>query len=418
MKTELELIQLAQRKTEELHEFFEKHKTEKVDENNNPIFDISAEQLQERRDRSSELDTINEELEKVRSQKAWLENQARIADLKGVDRTTPRPAQAVPQNSQYQTRPTVQAKSLGEMVTDSNEYKFRNTQNRHFGFEREDVDLKTLISTAAGYAPVNARTPLVVDFANRRPMIADLIPSDPTTLQIVKWMENTTFTNAAASVSQGGVKPESALLWTERSSTVEKIATWIPVTEEQVDDVPGFQGIINRDLVLMIQLVEEVEILTGTGVSPHLTGILNNANIQTQAKGADDPQDAIFRAFTLVRWTGFAEPSGIVMHPNDWEAIRLLRTTDGLYIFGNPGDESVQRLWGKPVIVTTAMTENTALTGDFTMYSHISRKMGIRVDVADQHASYFISNLLVVRAEERISLEVKRGAAFAKITGI
>ncbi len=140
--------------------------------------------------------------------------------------------------------------------------------------------------------------------------------------------------------------------------------------------------------------------------------------MQTQAAGGDDPQDAIFRAYTLVRYTGRAEPDGNIIHPNDWEAIRLQRTTDGIYIFGNPSDQNEFRLWGKTTVVTDAITENTALVGAFGRYSHISRKLGVRVDVSNSHSTYFVQNLLAIRAEIRMSLEIYRPSAFAKVTGI
>lgn len=418
-KTVLELAQQLEVKSTEYQEFLSAHKSDKQDENGQPIFDMSAVDVAESKKRNDELNEIGRRLDAAQQQESWLVNQGRIESLKQVDRSIPRPADAIAPAGTYSPRPQLgEMKSLGEIVVNSNDYKFKNTSSRHFSLELPDVDLKTLISTANGFAPPNNRGPQVVPYPNPRPVFADLIPTDPTNNTIIKWMEETTFTNAAAAVSQGGLKPESASKWTEKNSVVEKIATWVPVTEEQVDDVPAFMGIVNRSLILRLQLVEATLLLTGTGVSPQMEGFLVKSGVQSQAKGGDDTQDAIYRAFTKVRWTGDAEPSGIVLHPNDWEPVRLLRTTDGIYINGSPQAPGEEMLWGKQVIVTNAITEGTGLTGDFYMFSHISRKMGIRVDVANQHDTNFIYNLLAVRAEMRESLEILRASAFTKITGI
>lgn len=313
-------------------------------------------------------------------------------------------------------------KSLGERFTESPEFKAgRGHTNVGLRAEFPDMsefNLKTTMTLAAGWTQEQRRSGRMVEFAQRRPVVADLIPQDPTDQNAIIYMEETTFTNNAATVAENAQKPEAALAFTQRSQTVEVIAVTLPITRQQWDDVPQVRAVVDNRLRLMIELSEEVQLLTGDGNTPNLMGFYNKSGIQTQAKGADPTPDAFYKAFTKVRFTGFAEPSGVIIHPNDWQDIRLLRTAEGIYIFGAPSEEGIERLWGKPVIVTPAATEGTGLTGDFVLYSHISRRQGVAVEAATEHGEDFRYNRITLRAEERLSLEIYRGSAFATVTGI
>jgi len=277
---------------------------------------------------------------------------------------------------------------------------------------------KTLFQTSAGWAIESVRGDRVELTPERRLVVADLPMLSETSQNAIKYMEETTKTPAAAEAAEAGSYAEAAFALTERSSPVEKIAVFIPVTDEQFDDEPRARDYIDNRLIRAINERLDSQLLVGDGNAPNLEGILNVTGIQTQAKGADPVIDAVHKAITLVEHTGFAQPDAVVMHPNDWQAIRLLRTADGIYILGNPSERGPMRLWSLPVVVTTAETENTAIVGEFRTYSELSVKNGIQLKVSDSHSDFFIKGKLAIRAEIRVAFPVYRPKAFCTVTGI
>src|SRR6185295_12158993 len=233
------------------------------------------------------------------------------------------------------------------------------------------AELKTLMTTAAGWLPYATGPQRTVLSAQRRPVVGDLVPQSTTTQPAVMFMQESTFTNAAAPVAEGAAKPESALALTRVTVPLEVIAHLLPVTMQQLEDVDGIQQYINNRLTTMLQMAEELQLLSGTGTSPQLQGFLTRPGLQAYARTTEPNQDAIYHAMQLVRFTGMAEPGGIVMNPINWEKIRLSVATTGQYLIAPPTEDGVERLWGKPVIQTPAIVANTALLGDFALYSHI-----------------------------------------------
>lgn len=317
-------------------------------------------------------------------------------------------------------------KTLGDLFVESPAFKkFSRVEKRGPSVELDldtdaglkGISLKTLLTTT-GFAPEATRMGLILPGALRRPVVSDLIPQGTTNQNAIKFMEETTTTNAVAAVAEGADKPESALAFTERTSAVRKLATVLPVTDELMEDEPAMRSYVEARLRLFLMLAEETELISGSGVAPHLLGMLTVPNIQTQAKGGDPGPDAVYKAMTKIRVGSFLEPTGVIFHPNDWQDFRLLRTADGIYIWGSPSDPGPERIWGLPIVQTVAMTENTAIVAAFDTCMQIFRRNQVAFAVSDQHSDFFIKNQLMLRVEERLAFAVYRPAGICTVTGL
>lgn len=274
---------------------------------------------------------------------------------------------------------------------------------------------KTLVTlTQINAAP--SRQPGIVNMGLDETTVGDLMLQGTTDNNTITYIEETTHTNAAASVAEGAAKPESAWAGTERTENVRKIATWLPVTDELLSDVAGFRSYIEGRLRFMVEREEEDQLLNGDGTAPNISGILDRS---IQSVTSTNDIDAIYRAITEVRVDGFAEPTALVIHPLSWANIRLAKDGNDRYYGDGPfGPLQVDRLWGLPVRVTPLIAEGTALVGAFRPFAQIFRREGITVTASSEHSTYFTENKVAILAEERLALAVYRPAAFCKITGL
>ena len=382
------------------------------------VADIPADEAKEIAPRNDELTKLAESIEAA-------EKNEKIRD--GVlGNIASRKGQGRPEHMKNGREDAPAVKSMRDILLESKQYEaFRNGGTKTAVIELNEMEAKYLMAdpetkTLMTLSTINnlaTRLPNIVPSAQESRTVADFMLQGTTDNNAISYMEETTFTNNAAETSEGSAKPESALSFTERTDNVRKIATWIPATDELLADVRGIQSYIEGRLRFMVQRREELQLLVGDGTAPNISGILDRSGIQTQAKGTDPVPDAVYKAMTKIRAIAFAEPSLAVFHPNDWQDIRLLRTSDGIYIWGNPSEAGPERIWGLPVRQTTALTENTGLVGDFS-FAQIFRREGITITLSTEHSTYFTENKVAILAEERLALAVYRPAAFATVTSI
>ena len=229
---------------------------------------------------------------------------------------------------------------------------------------------------------------------------------------------NTT-TGALENAAGSGTKPESAMTLAVVSTPVETIAHLIPITRRAAADAPQVRALVDAFLLEGLAEEEEDQILNGDGTSPNLDGILNTSGISTVGSAGTD-LDAIVDAIRTIRGNR-RRPTALVINPNDWYSTGFLLAKDsaGNYLVGDPRAslDQLNSLWGLQVVVTEAMTENTALVGDFRQAVVADRQQSA-IYVTDSHKDWFGRNLLAVLAEERLALGVLDPEAFCTVTAV
>lgn len=329
------------------------------------------------------------------------------------------------------------AKTLGEQFVDSDGYKAaidggKTKPNMKFGFEAKGFlfpagQKATFTTTAGGLdSTVNYVNVGMIMVEQQRLTVRDLLAVGQTTMNSIPYIAETSFTNYADMVAEEGEKPEATLATEDRTAPVKKIAVLIKVTDEMFADFPMMRDYVNTRLRFMVLAKEEQQLLNGTGSGNQITGILQTSGIQTQAKGGDTNADAIHKAITKVRAVGFYEPDALVIHPTDWQLLRLAKDSAGQYLgggpftgaYGNGSYSNNETYWGLKVVVTTAIAAGTALVGAFKLGAQLWQREGVKVEAFDQNEDDVNFNRITVRVEERLGLAVYRPLAFCTVTSI
>lgn len=270
---------------------------------------------------------------------------------------------------------------------------------------------------------LNDRKPIVVQTtADDRTVLRDVINISQTNASSVEYLVEDTYTPAADVVAASATKPEATVSYSRATAPVRTLAVHMPVTEQQLQDVPQMQNLIDNRLRYDLRKLEEKQMMYGAGTGENFTGILVHGSVPaiTRSAPADTTNlDRVRIGVTDVLISGY-EPNALVVHPYDWEAMILLKATTKEYIWTIVTDPASgnSRIWGLRVVESVAAknpasAQRYMLVGDFQRGATLWDRQQVTVDVGyidDQ----FIKNERTIRAEERAAFGVIAPKAFAK----
>jgi HK97 family phage major capsid protein len=151
----------------------------------------------------------------------------------------------------------------------------------------------------------------------------------------VRYVVEGTATSGAAGVAEGGTKPESTIGLSTVDEPVRKIATLLGVSEELLEDAPAVQTFVNGELGRYVNLETERQLVRGSAGGAEVQGLLTGRGVPVYQGGtaAGNKAEQLFKAANSMRGSALIEPDWFIVHPTDYEQIRLLKDNQG-QLFG------------------------------------------------------------------------------------
>lgn len=338
------------------------------------------------------------------------------------------------------------SKSIGQAFLESAEFKSlangRNGVNMNSPFQYNVKDVFAAMPTFSG-TPLSSveqfgtfqKDPMVTPPTRTR-RIRDLFPARTTTAAVIEYFRQVGYTSPSGQTpptNNAGMvadrtsgaftaKPQSGLKFIGQQAPVRTMAHWEAAHRNVLADEPQLRSIIDNELMYGLRLLEDSQLLNGDGTGENLLGVLATPGVQeydwsagATTPVADSKADAIRRAATL-SFLAYYEPTGVILHPTDWEQMELSKDLNGQYLVAvSVALGGTPRLWRIPVVDTPAIAQGTALVGAFGTAAQIYDRDGASIRISEQHADFFVRNAIVVLAEQRMALAVKRPEAFVKV---
>lgn len=263
--------------------------------------------------------------------------------------------------------------------------------------------------------------------------VRDLFPAERTQAAMLYGIRETGYTNRARTVPERtaadgsaatggptdifGLKPKSELTIVPVTYPIATIAHIMYVHRNTLNDEPRMRGILDRDMIDGVKMAEDEQILWGDGIGENLTGLMNTTGVQNYTGLSTDPRSAQVRRAATRSILAYFQPTGVVLHPLDWENIELERDANGAYTVAvSVAVGGEKRVWRLAVSDTPAMQQGRALVGAFGTGAKLYDREEVNIQISTENRDLFERNAYTLRAEERLGIVVDRPESFVDLT--
>lgn len=220
--------------------------------------------------------------------------------------------------------------------------------------------------------------------------------------------------------AEDGLAPMGEATFEVKAEKVVDVSELIPAHRNSIADAGQFQTILNDLLAFDLERCLESSMLMGEGSDNReaLLGVYNVPGVNKIEYSSYNPLEQIRRGLTAARLRG-EEPHWIAINPLDAQLIAFMRDETGgagtgQYLAGTPFGAQSDRLWGKPLVETSAVPEGIPLVGTTNAW-HLWIREGLTVQIANQHKDWFQRGVYALLALIRAALTVERPGGFSLV---
>ena len=245
---------------------------------------------------------------------------------------------------------------------------------------------------------------------NRPQNMRQIIPNGSTGSDVVRFVKESGYSNGAAAKAEGATLNQTDFDMTATSVNVEKIGTYLRISEEMLADTAQLTSYISNRVPAKLLEVEDDQILGGNGSSPNLNGLYNSGtNFDTSSNGAfyqsvdsANEFDVLVAAINQLALSNY-KPNYILLNPTDFHKILLLKDSQSRYLKDQVYAGLQPSFMGVPVIINNEVNAGSFLVGDFNSCQLWIRE-NLSVSFHREDGTNIRDGFVTVRCQERVAL--------------
>ena len=241
--------------------------------------------------------------------------------------------------------------------------------------------------------------------------LREIINIGSTDSDVVRFVKESGYSNGAAAKAEGATLGQTDFDMAAQSVNVEKIGTYLRISEEMLADTPQLSSYISMRVPAKLMEVEDAQILGGNGVAPNLNGLYNSGtNFDTSANGkfyqsveAANEFDVLVAAINQLQIANY-RADYILLNPTDFHKILLLKDSTNNYLKDQVYQGLQPNFLGVPIAVNNEVNAGSFLVGNFGQGCQLWIRENVNVGFYREDGTNIRDGFVTVRVQERVAL--------------